>query len=99
MHYHWKKKKRSKNGVVLNGTICLLLPMDVRRTGEEEAFGPLLFSSPSLSQNPKTNPTKTPICLNHDPWPTIRRKCRGNKLCGRLPRGRPATPYPCAMTG
>jgi len=80
MHYHWKKKERSKNGVVLNGTICLLLPMDVRRTGEEEAFGPLLFSSPSLSQNPKTNPTKTPICLNHDPWPTIRRMQREQAL-------------------
>jgi hypothetical protein len=28
--------------------------------GEEEAFIPMLFSSPSLSQNSKTNPTKTP---------------------------------------
>jgi hypothetical protein len=65
----------------------------------------LLFSSLSLSLFPKTqkNPRKHPTCPNPDPWPTTRRKNRGDKplrvALRRLPSGRLATPYPCAMTG
>ena len=33
-----KKKKKKANGALLNGTIDLLLPLDVQRTGEEEAI-------------------------------------------------------------
>jgi len=37
-HAFEKKRKKEANGVVLNGTINLLLPLDVQRTGEEEAI-------------------------------------------------------------
>ena len=46
-------KKRSKNSAVLIGTICLLLPLDVQRIGEEEAFSPLLYPLPLSPKPPK----------------------------------------------
>ena len=33
-----EKEKKKANGALLNGTIDLLLPLDVQRTGEEEAI-------------------------------------------------------------
>jgi hypothetical protein len=60
--FHWKKR-RSKNGVVLNGTMCLLLPLDAQRTGEEEAFVPC-FSPLSLSF---PIPKKTPYMPKPEP--------------------------------
>jgi hypothetical protein len=35
MHFT-EKREREANGVVLNSTISLLLPLDAQRTGEEE---------------------------------------------------------------
>jgi len=43
----------------LNGTICLLLPLDAQRTREEEDFSPLfltVFSSPEGSKRCRHNP-------------------------------------------
>jgi hypothetical protein len=40
---------------------------------------PLLFSSLSLFPNTQKNPTKHPTCPNPNPWPTTRRKNRGDK--------------------
>jgi len=86
--FHWKKR-RSKNGVVLNGTMCLLLPLDAQRTGEEEAFVPCFLLSLSLSQYPKKHPT----CPNPNPWPTTRRKNRGDKPL-RVAQWPPGHPLP-----
>jgi hypothetical protein len=36
--FTYKKKRRSKNGAVLNGTICHPFPLDAQRTGEEDFF-------------------------------------------------------------
>jgi hypothetical protein len=64
---HFTGKKRSKNGVVLNGTMCLLLPLDAQRTGEEESFVPCFSPlSLSLSQYPK-KPDKTPYMPEPEP--------------------------------
>jgi hypothetical protein len=62
--FHWKKKEKRKkkevNGVVLNNTISLLLPLDAQRTGEEEDFVPLhLLLSLSLPK-PKKKPDRAP---------------------------------------
>ena len=37
-HTFSKKKRRIKNGAVLNGTICLLLPLDERSRGRRRFF-------------------------------------------------------------
>jgi len=47
------EKKKEANGAVLNGTISLLLPLDIQRTGQKEAFSLPFFYPFSLSQNPK----------------------------------------------
>jgi hypothetical protein len=37
MHFTEKREREKEaNGVVLNGTISLLLPLDAQRTGEEK---------------------------------------------------------------
>jgi len=70
-----------------------------REAREEEAFVPLIFSSPSLSQNPKTKLTKPPLPKL---WPVDyheKKKQRGQApwaALRRLPSGRPnhSTPVP-----
>jgi hypothetical protein len=47
-----KKKKDAPNGVVLNGTMHILLPLDAHRQGKNKIV-PLHRLSPSLSQKPK----------------------------------------------
>jgi hypothetical protein len=39
---HLKRRRRSKNGAVLNGTLLLLLPLDARGMGRR-GLSPLLF--------------------------------------------------------
>jgi hypothetical protein len=48
IHYLLKKKKDAPNGVVLNGTMHLLLPLDAHRQGKKKIV-PLHRLSPSLS--------------------------------------------------
>jgi hypothetical protein len=57
IHYLLKKKKDAPNGVILNGTMHLLLPLDAHRQGKKKIV-PLHRLSPSLSQKPKKNPTQ-----------------------------------------
>jgi hypothetical protein len=48
-HALFTQKKRDQNGVVLNGTITFLLPLDAQNRGKRRFFLPL-FSSTSLLQ-------------------------------------------------
>jgi hypothetical protein len=61
IHFFFKK---SKNGVVLNDTICLLLPMDAQRTGEEEDFSPLLCPLPFSPKPPKIRQQNSPLACH-----------------------------------
>ena len=56
--------KKSKNGVVLNGTICFLLPLDTERTREEEDFSPLLCALPLFSKPPKRRRQNSPLACH-----------------------------------
>ena len=63
-------KNNGGNGAILNGTVHLLLPLDMHKWGRRR-FSPLQHLFPSLSQNPKlTRPT--PIGL-------LRWKSKGDK--------------------
>jgi len=55
-----KKKNGTRHGVVLNGTVLLLLPLDAQRQGKKR-FVPLYFPTPSLSQNPKNQQDTHPL--------------------------------------
>jgi len=68
-----KKKSKDPNGVVLNATVGLLLPLDTQGRGRED-FLPLLFSSPFLQNNLKRRRQKLPTCLS-----------RGGKIEGTYP--------------
>jgi len=72
MHFTGKKKEKRKkkevNGVVLNNTISLLLPLDAQRTGEEEDFVPLhLLLSLSLPKPKKKTRQSPPLVCKYCP--------------------------------
>ena len=102
MHFTRKKKREKEaNGVVLNGIISLLLPLDAQRIREKEAFVPLLFPL-ILSPKPENKPDRAPPTymkpgIAHAPhdegW--IEEPCGGLR---RLHRGASAT-LPCLQDG
>jgi len=55
IHCSLKKRRRSTNGAVLNGTICVLLSLDARSRGRRRFFF-LCFPPPFLSQNDADQP-------------------------------------------
>ena len=59
-----EKEKRRINGVVLNGTISLLLPLDAKRTVEEEDFSPLLCLLPFSLKPPKRRRQNLPLACH-----------------------------------
>jgi hypothetical protein len=61
-HTLLKKKKMAQNGVVLNGTIVFLLPLDAQKTGEEESFVPLFSPTFRPLKSSKRRRPKTPTC-------------------------------------
>jgi hypothetical protein len=61
-HTFLKKKKMAQNGVVLNGTIVFLLPLDAQKTGEEESFVPLFSPTFRPLKSSKRRRPKTPTC-------------------------------------
>jgi hypothetical protein len=59
---HKKKREKSQNGVVLNGTKDLLLPLDMQRQGKKKFISlatPLPLSLPHSHRKPRTTHTHT----------------------------------------
>jgi len=57
-----KKREKSQNGVVLNGTKDLLLPLDMQRQGKKKFISlatPLPLSLPHSHRKPRTTHTHT----------------------------------------
>jgi len=73
-------KKRDPNGAVLNGTVGLLLPLDVRDRGRRRFFYQLF--SPSFSEKHQKDADHNSMCITSDPWPT-----RGREKEGTCPSG------------
>jgi len=65
-------EKKDPNGAVLNGTMGLLLSLDVRGRGRRRSFFYRLFS-PSFSEKHQKDVDYKPTCITSDPWPTTRR--------------------------
>jgi len=59
MHCSRKKKQKDPNGAVLNGTVGLLLPLDVRGRGRRSFF--IDFSVPLSLKSIKKTPTINPL--------------------------------------
>ena len=60
--------KKDPNGAILNGTVGLLLPLDMRGRGRRRFFHQLF--SPSFSKKHKKDTDHNPTCITSDPWPT-----------------------------
>jgi len=61
-------KKKDPNGAILNDTVGLLLPLDVRGRGRRRFFSPISLLSLSLLNIKKTPTIAT--CITSDLWPT-----------------------------
>ena len=83
-------KNNGGNGAILNGTVHLLLPLDMHKWGRRR-FSPLQHLFPSLSQKPKTDKT-------HAYWPAKMEKQRRQSLTdGCIAVAQP--PYPFDAIG
>ena len=68
-------------------------PWTRREQGKKNHLSPAFLLSLSLFPNTQKNPTKHPTCPNPNPWPTTRRKNRGDKPL-RVAQWPPGHPLP-----
>jgi len=87
-------KKKDPNGAILNDTVGLLLPLDVRGRGRRRFFSPISLLSLSLL-NIKKMPTIA-TCITSDLWPTTG-QWKKKETCPSGSRGAAAQwpPQPC----